>query len=164
MDDPLFSSALAICQMMLRETAIAGGGVLMQEIIGQKVFEITAMPTYAGVDRDRLIAELEHRFTVFTAPHQALGSNDDHLAWLQVKTGAIQWRYWDRYRLFLEDRLTPSAIESIDNITADILSRLEDSERPGLWDRRGLVSGNVQSGKTASYCGLIAKAADAGYK
>ena len=31
-------------------------------------------------------------------------------------------------------------------------------------NRRGLVMGHVQSGKTANYCGLVCKAADAGYK
>ena len=35
---------------------------------------------------------------------------------------------------------------------------------PGSWDRRGLVVGHVQSGKTGNYTGLICKAADAGYK
>jgi hypothetical protein len=164
MEDALFAGALAICQMMLRGIAAVSAGVLPPEVIRQKVDEITAMPTYVDVDREKLVAELEHRFTVFTAQHQVLGSNDDHLAWLPMKMSTIQWRYFDRYRLYLEDRMSPSAIESIETITLDVLSRLEDTERPGFWDRRGLVSGNVQSGKTASYCGLIARAADVGYK
>ena len=41
---------------------------------------------------------------------------------------------------------------------------LEDPTRDGPWDRRGLVVGHVQSGKTGNYTGLICKAADAGYK
>ena len=41
---------------------------------------------------------------------------------------------------------------------------LDDPKRDGSWDRRGLVVGEVQSGKTANYTGLICKAADAGYK
>jgi len=36
--------------------------------------------------------------------------------------------------------------------------------RGGAWDRRGLVVGHVQSGKTSNYTGLICKAADAGYR
>lgn len=43
-------------------------------------------------------------------------------------------------------------------------SQLEDPTREGAWDRRGLVVGHVQSGKTGNYTGLICKAADAGYK
>jgi polynucleotide 5'-kinase involved in rRNA processing len=34
----------------------------------------------------------------------------------------------------------------------------------GSWDRRGMVVGHVQSGKTSNYVGLINKATDAGYK
>src|SRR5690606_4025242 len=41
---------------------------------------------------------------------------------------------------------------------------LESPHRPGQWDRRGIVVGQVQSGKTGHYTGLICKAADAGYK
>ena len=36
--------------------------------------------------------------------------------------------------------------------------------RKGNWDRRGMVVGSVQSGKTSNYTGLICKAVDAGYK
>ena len=45
-----------------------------------------------------------------------------------------------------------------------ILGLLENPKRDGLWDRRGLVVGNVQSGKTSNFIALINKAADAGYK
>lgn len=37
-------------------------------------------------------------------------------------------------------------------------------EFEGIRLRRGLVIGDVQSGKTATYSGLICKAVDAGYK
>jgi Z1 domain len=46
----------------------------------------------------------------------------------------------------------------------ELLDLLGDPEAPGLWKRRGLVVGDVQSGKTASYAALICKAADAGYR
>ena len=36
--------------------------------------------------------------------------------------------------------------------------------REDKWDRRGMVVGHVQSGKTANYTGLVCKAADAGYE
>src|SRR6266496_216254 len=160
----LFSGALAVCQLMLRGVAAGAGGALAPETIRQKVDEILAMPTYTGVDRERLLAALEQRFTVFTPRHRTLGSDDDHKPWLNAKKGTISWRYWDRYKLLLEERLSESALNAIDQVSNDVLGRLEDPDRAGPWDRRGLVSGNVQSGKTASYCGLISKAADAGYK
>src|SRR5262249_55376229 len=45
-----------------------------------------------------------------------------------------------------------------------ILEKLEDPTRAGAWDRRGMVVGHVQSGKTSNYIGLVSKAVDAGYK
>ena len=44
------------------------------------------------------------------------------------------------------------------------MEQIENPQRDGRWDRRGLVVGHVQSGKTANYAGLVNKAADAGYK
>lgn len=50
-------------------------------------------------------------------------------------------------------------------MTTRILGHLQDPLSDGTtWNRRGLVIGHVQSGKTANYTGLIARAADAGYK
>ncbi|GAA1465151.1 Z1 domain-containing protein [Microbacterium thalassium] len=70
---------------------------------------------------------------------------------------------WPSYRKLLESRLPTSAVQGIDDSTTRILSRCANPKEPG--DRRkGLVIGYVQSGKTANYAGLVAKAVDAGYR
>ena len=163
-ENPLFSTVLGMCQMMLKKKAAEMGGFLKRPDIASVVDEILGMPSFAEVDREPLVAMLEERFTVITAEHQTLGNDDDHKAWLPARRGDITWRYWDRYLLFLEERVPRSAVDSIDKVANDVLARLEDPSRPGQWDRRGLVMGHVQSGKTANYCGLVCKAADAGYK
>lgn len=159
-----FTTVLAMCQMMLKQRTASASRFLKTADILEVVNEVLAMPTFADIDKERLVAELEVRFTVVTGEHQTLGNNDDHKAWLPVRRGAITWRYWDRYLLYLEERVPRSAVDSVDKVTNDVLERLEDPQRAGAWDRRGLVMGHVQSGKTANYCGLVSKAADAGYK
>lgn len=76
--------------------------------------------------------------------------------------------YWRRQRSYLIDRLgwNQSDVGSLDDATDQILSHLEDPrpQGPTQFDVRGLVMGYVQSGKTANFCALAAKAADAGYK
>lgn len=76
--------------------------------------------------------------------------------------------YWRRQRDYLIDRLgwNQSDIGSLDDATDRILSHLEDPRPTGptQFDVRGLVMGYVQSGKTANFCALAAKAGDAGYK
>lgn len=76
--------------------------------------------------------------------------------------------YWLRQRQYLIDRLgwNQADIGSLDDATDRILAHLEDPRPtgPAEFDVRGLVMGYVQSGKTANFCALAAKAADAGYK
>lgn len=71
---------------------------------------------------------------------------------------------WPAYRRRLEGGGLPdAAIESIHRSTDRILSQCANPKAVG--DRRkGLVIGHVQSGKTANFTGLIAKAVDEGYR
>ncbi len=59
----------------------------------------------------------------------------------------------------------PTVVNTLLNADGSkILGLLQDPTSEGEWKRRGLVIGHVQSGKTANYMGVIARAADAGYK
>ena len=115
------------------------------------------------VDRHEVIKTLETRFSHWIGRESVLSSEDGHQAWLNAERKA-DWRYWPRYRFWLEGQWSPIAVDAVDSTTDRILGLLEDPTRPGSWDRRGLVAGHVQSGKTANYTGLICKASDAGYK
>lgn len=74
--------------------------------------------------------------------------------------------YSDAYENFLKSEgWNPRVVQSLSDVGTKILGHLQDPESEGTtWKRRGLVIGHVQSGKTANYMALIAKAADAGYK
>lgn len=69
----------------------------------------------------------------------------------------------DRLKSIMETRGLAGAFHSIDDHSTRIVERLaEPAARRDK--RRGLVIGHVQSGKTANYAAVIAKAVDAGYK
>ena len=73
--------------------------------------------------------------------------------------------FMQRYLYKLEEDGWPvESIQQLQESTARILEVMDDPERPGSWDWRGLVVGDVQSGKTASYAGVVNRAADAGYR
>jgi hypothetical protein len=116
-----------------------------------------------GLDREAVTDELIRRFSLWIGEDTTLKSDAGHEAWL-VATRKREWRYWQRYREWLERKLSYKAVEALDKSTDTVLGMLEDPLREGAWDRRGLVVGHVQSGKTGHYSGLICKAADAGYK
>lgn len=74
--------------------------------------------------------------------------------------------YWRRQRRFIAQGLgwADYEIDGLDKASNRVLSHLEDPHSPDSFLVKGLVIGYVQSGKTANFSALIAKAADAGYK
>jgi hypothetical protein len=132
-------------------------------VVQQVLLLPSAMLAAGEVDKQLLIRSLEERYSVWIGKAVTLEQNDDHLAWLTPER-KVEWRLWPRYRQFLEKSWSPIAVDSLDDTSNEILSRLEDPARPGAWSRKGLVAGHVQSGKTSNYTGLICKATDAGYK
>ena len=158
-----YDTALVIAQAMIQNEST--GAAVTAETIAAKVNLVLAInPAWrSNIDRKALIAHLETKFSIWIGRAVTLAGDDDHVAWLTAsrKEG---WRYWPRYCQMLGERWASSAVDALDTVTDDILGRLEDPKRSGSWDRRGLVVGHVQSGKTSNYCGLINKAADAGYK
>ncbi|MGY1771946.1 Z1 domain-containing protein [Blastococcus sp. SYSU D00813] len=115
---------------------------------------------------EELVRHVESLTIVFQEPGSSLLDTKGHVEWLSERRAETQWKFWERYRRYMEDQLLmpPKVVRRLDNVTDSILSKLEDPTRPGPWDRRGLVVGHVQSGKTSNYTGLICKAADAGYR
>ena len=152
-----------MAQIMIRKRM--DDGPLSREMIAKSVETVLSLDLRwrDSVERDCLIRDLETRFDVWIGRETTLEGNDDHVRWLDAER-AQGWRYWPRYRLHLESSWALSSIDSLDKVTERVLSLLEDPNREGAWDRRGLVVGHVQSGKTSNYIGLICKAADAGYK
>ena len=73
---------------------------------------------------------------------------------------------WDRYKRLLanELRYDDTTVASIDRASDRVIEQLGDPSSDKAFDRRGLVVGQVQSGKTTSYAAVINKAIDAGYQ
>jgi len=86
--------------------------------------------------------------------------------WLNARKDQIDFYYWNRYVLYLEqDMQRPSGIiASIDKVSDKIVDLAGDPTANGQLHRRGLIIGDVQSGKTANYIAVMNKAADVGFK
>jgi hypothetical protein len=158
----IFQGVVSIVQTML--AADMDNGMVTSALITEKV-EFVVDNLYPGknIDKKAVIAELIRRFSLWIGGATTLSDKTGHKDWLNA-TRRKDWRYWQRYRDFLESKMSVKAVDALDVATNKILELLEDPLREGVWDRRGLVVGHVQSGKTGNYTGLICKAADAGYK
>jgi len=143
---------------------------ITSEIIKNRMRSVVTMFTtiYPGrtIDIDKLYREILSITNIYVANETKLEDITDHLVWLPDRKSKITWSFWNRYKHYLEDvKSYPSVVVTkLNGITDNILGSLEDPKRSGEWDRRGMVVGYVQSGKTLNYTGLICKAVDAGYK
>jgi hypothetical protein len=108
----------------------------------------------------RRVAEEMERIRTLVPPPTMRGEN-----------GSTGWylgpgphsRYWNAYQELLRNKGWQDNIADLDQASTKIVSLL-DHPGTGAFNRRGLVLGYVQSGKTANFMAVISKAADAGYK
>ncbi len=133
------------------------------EIIATEVENLFLMPDFDHSLRDDLIVQLEADFEIYSG-HATQLIHKDVKPWLNDAKAGINWELWSRYRSYLKMKDGSFPVDNLDDLTDKILDNSINPKVPGSWDRRGMVVGNVQSGKTANYTGLINKATDAGYK
>lgn len=73
--------------------------------------------------------------------------------------------YWASYEGYLRGKNWESdAIAALDIATDRVVERLTNPTQTEAYKAKGLVVGHVQSGKTANFTGVVAKAIDAGYR
>ena len=90
--------------------------------------------------------------------------DSEHKPWYGLHTD--DGFYWKRYGNYLRNvkRWGKTIVDRLDETTNGIMDDIGDPTSDQPFQRRGLLLGSVQSGKTATYTALCAKAADAGYK
>jgi len=158
------ASTINIAQLMLeseRDTVGITPAAIAAKV--KQAAEIINATSPEPVDQEAAIAALIQRFSHWIGKDTTLEDKEGHTPWLNAARKK-DWRYWQRYQTYLERKLSVDVVGALDDSTDKIVGLLEDPMREGSWDRRGLVVGHVQSGKTGNYSGLVCKAADAGYK
>ncbi|MEU0388568.1 Z1 domain-containing protein [Streptomyces chartreusis] len=89
----------------------------------------------------------------------------DFTPWYTPERAAARSFYWTSYEQKLRAKgWSDAAIASLDEASRAVVERLTDPEQPTARQAKGLVVGYVQSGKTANFTGVTAKAIDAGYR
>jgi hypothetical protein len=89
----------------------------------------------------------------------------EHVPWYDETIRKAHSYYWTAYsKQLLRQGWQEDSVRQLDDSTTRIVERLADPSSEAAYQAKGLVVGYVQSGKTANFTGVIAKAADAGYK
>lgn len=141
------------------------GSVTLDEI-ENAVNIVMSIPLYADVDRNALIREVQSNYNIRMDDFRIIEANERRRPWISDKKSAISWNFWNRYRDYIqvEKNYSNTVINQLDRLTDRTLDGLFDPMINARISKYGLVVGQVQSGKTSNYTGLICKAADAGYK
>ncbi|RWP10970.1 MAG: hypothetical protein EOR00_29710 [Mesorhizobium sp.] len=128
------------------------------------IFSLTTKQTVGPAQIEDATRMLWTIFVTEQGPALTLLDKDRPAPWYvgeRRQAGPFMQRYL--YKLE-EDGWPDESIRQLQDSTARILEVMDDPKRSGSWDWRGLVVGDVQSGKTASYAGVVNRAADAGYR
>lgn len=118
---------------------------------------------------NKIFRELRDEANIFIDPGDSIENNVPWVKWLHNarETSNISDTRWNAYQEYLLTDLHRSAnvIYRLDQTADEILNLISDpreNEEPR--QRKGLILGDVQSGKTQTYLSLMNKAADYGYK
>ena len=122
-------------------------------------------------EKIELINKIKSLYSIFQEEGSViLGDYDHDYEWYKklLNSEGFDEYYWNRYRNYLLNfkHFSPTIVDVLENKTlGSIMSYLGNPiEEDTTFSIRGLVVGDVQSGKTSNYLGLLSKAADAGYK
>ena len=123
---------------------------------------------YPDVDKELLKNTLLANHATQIDDFKILEGRERRMPWLKEfkANQSTDWDFWTRYVMYLKkDKHFPDAvIAHLDVLTDEILDHLFNPQMENVQiEKKGLVVGQVQSGKTANYTGLICKAADAGF-
>lgn len=122
-------------------------------------------------DKDQLREYLEQEISMVREMGEPLSITSEEVRnskwWTEYKGEADSLEYWSRYEKYLtnDKQWSQGTIQkNIINTTDIIMNAIADPNEGSAIERKGMVFGYVQSGKTANYIGVINKAIDAGYK
>ena len=161
----MIDKALNICRAIIGEKAS-----VTDFEINSAIEQCLSMPLFSSIDKDQLHIELLRLYNVRQEEYKMLFDSERNTPWLldfKANHQKSDWKFWNRYITYLQNTksFAPKVIDEIDRLTDDILDKLYDPTIRNVKgiDKKGLVVGQVQSGKTANYTGLICKAADSGF-
>lgn len=153
-------------------TSFQGKKVPHTEIV-QKAKQLypIILPDLIAVQEHNAIVKLvvdryEREVGIMTFDPDFIDLSTESQYWLYEEKDRIAHPYFDRYKLYLANNdFEQKVIDNIELSCEQILARCANPKTTALTERKkGLVVGDVQSGKTANYLGLINMAYDYGYR
>jgi hypothetical protein len=166
-DSPSSSKSQQFEQLRKVVAALLSGDTHSEDYLNEQIrkFQPLVAADLDDTDLDRLARVMTAQLTIEVNRGTSVTAKD-FKPWLEERKRDISWDRWIAYKQWLfNNGRAPRVVDRMDELTDAILDFVGDPAIDSSdWQRRGLVIGDVQSGKTASYLGLFNKAIDAGYR
>ncbi|GGM02546.1 endonuclease [Deinococcus aerophilus] len=148
--------------LAFRQTASQPAG---PALVRQQAAQVLTSLEYEDELLDEVVREIERQQDIslegfFLVP-EGTGGVNDVAVWQPAATSPLLQRYLQQLE---REAWSAEARVRLKRVTGNILGRCGNPAVIGPWSRRGMVVGDVQSGKTTSYVSLICAAIDAGYR
>lgn len=146
----------------------ASDEIVLLGLDGTETGSGTIARRHAVVHALGLSSEAEESLRAIFPVHQekSIVISEEFEPWYEEARSQRSSLYWDDYEKYLAEvkKWPASSITTLDRSTNSVIERLTDPTRTEVKQTKGLVVGYVQSGKTANFTGVVAKAIDAGYR
>lgn len=118
------------------------------------------------VESNEVKAHIYNNYLAKVMDKPVVFENREYEPWLDEIRNKIEWKMYDRYERYLlkKKRWSWETVQSIKETSDIVLDHIKNPKSKGFFGSKGLVMGDIQSGKTANYTAVINKAIDAGYR
>jgi len=175
MEQDQLDTYLRTCQALwlkeIEEVYVLGTDPLPTMISLLQTVESRLSIAYGGLEpeaRQSILNEWQLEFTYEEPEITVIGHKMDPWYDNYLKSNKkikANFPFWSRYKAYMrsEGRI-PASLDKLDKATDEIISFLGNPNDESIeFEKKGLVVGYVQSGKTGNFIGLINKALDVGY-
>lgn len=157
-----YVAAVGGCRLLVNERKMPIKDAVEQIISANKMLPFIS-------DFERLRKILYQEVSQVSSQYNTIKSEEvkNRNWWTELKDDAsFHNNYWVRYYDYLSSKpgWSSASVADLDKSTDEVMNALANPRIGKEDERRGLVYGDVQSGKTAHYIGIINKAYSAGYK
>ena len=143
----------------------------IQKIVAEEIKKIYKQNDGFDLEEDildKLVSDIASKYGVKEEDEIKQFTADDvnHINWETdaIKADIDNHPAWTSFYDFYSEDFPQSVLNDINRNSNKILFKLESPKRPGVWSSKGLVVGEVQSGKTMNMLALVNKSIAAGYR
>ena len=129
---------------------------VVEELIEKYVEVFSMVNPLTQTQKEEVIASLHSKLSI-RMDRGSYVKEKDHATWYYSSKKNLKTEFWERYRtyLFKEVGFNSDVTNTLDIVTDDIMDLLGNPKNNYKFQRRGLIIGDVQSGKTATYTNVF---------